>query len=72
MNKNLLNENLVRMIEEEMSKSEITSLINSKIDANLSSRDFEKKVRELAASILSEFFKTLWQRDSMWKSSIKK
>jgi hypothetical protein len=55
-----------------MSKSEIVSLINNKIDSNMSSKDFEKKIREISASIMSDLFKALWQRDSMWKSSIKK
>lgn len=67
-----LEENLIRIIEEEMSRSEISSLINSKIDSNMSSREFEAKIREIAASILSEFFKTLWQKDTLWKGSIKK
>jgi hypothetical protein len=67
-----LNENIVKIINEEMSKSEIVSLINNKIDSNMSSKDFEKKIREISASIMSDLFKALWQRDSMWKSSIKK
>ena len=39
-----LNENIVKIINEEMSKSEIVSLINNKIDSNMSSKDFEKKI----------------------------
>ena len=55
-----------------MSKSEITSLIASKIDSNMSSKDFEKKVKEITSSVINELFKLLWQRNSFWKDSIKR
>ena len=64
------NKNIYRIINEEMTKSEITSLINSKIDSNMSSKDFEKKVKEITS--ISELFKILWQRDSFWKGNIKR
>ena len=63
--------NISRIINEEMSKSEITSLISSKIDSNMSSKDFEKKVKEISASVIADLFKILWQRDSFWKNNIK-
>ena len=66
------NKNIYRLINEEMTKSEITSLINSKIDSNMSSKDFEKKVKEITSSVISELFKILWQRDSFWKGNIKR
>lgn len=65
-------EKIIKIINEEMSKSEITSLIQSKIDSNISSRDFEKKVKEITSSVINELFKTLWQRNSFWKDSIKR
>lgn len=68
----ILNEEIYRIINEEMSKNEISSLISSKIDSNMSSKEFEKKVREITSSVVSELFKILWQRDSLWKNSIKK
>lgn len=68
----VLNEEFYKIINEEMSKSEISSLISNKIDSNMSSHEFEKKVREITSSVVSELFKILWQRDSLWKNSIKK
>lgn len=67
-----LNEKIYQIINEEMSKSEITSLINSKIDSNMSSKDFEKKVKEITSSVINELFKILWQRNTFWKDSVKK
>ena len=66
-----LNEQILRsIIEEELTKSEISSLITNKIDDNLSSAAFKKKVKELASDVVSELFKILWQRNSFWKSSV--
>lgn len=54
---------------EELSKSDINSMIASKIDDKLSSHEFKKIVKNLAADVVSEMFKILWQRNSFWKSS---
>ena len=65
------NKDINRLINEEMSRSEISSLIQNKIDSNMSSKDFEKKIKEISASVLDELFKILWQRNSFWKNSVK-
>ena len=66
-----INENLVKLITEELPKSDVSSMISNSIDSKLSSRDFEKKVKEIASDVLNELFKILWQRNNMWKSSVK-
>lgn len=63
--------NIFDLVNEEMSRSEISSLISSKIDSNMSSKNFEKKVKEISASVIDELFKILWQRNSFWKNSVK-
>ena len=66
-----LDEQILRsIIEEELTKSEVSSLIANKIDDNLSSAAFKKKVKELASDVVSELFKILWQRNSFWKTSV--
>ncbi len=67
-----ITEKICQLINEEMSKSEVTSLIKSKIDSNMSSKEFEKKVKEITSSVLNELFKILWQRNSFWKDNVKK
>lgn len=66
-----INENLVRLITEELTKSEVKTMISNSIDSKLSSRDFDKKVKSLAADVLNELFKILWQRNNIWKNSVK-
>jgi hypothetical protein len=68
----MMNQNLVKLINEELSKTEIAALINKKFDEKLSSKELEKKIKALSASVLEEFFKILWQRKSFWQDSVKR
>ena len=65
-------EKLFQLITEELTKSEVNSMITNKIDSNLSSRDFKKKVKEIAVEVVDELFKILYQRNNIWKSSLKR
>lgn len=68
-----MNENemkLQQIIREELSKSDVNSMIGNKISSALSSREFKQKVKELSSEVVSELFKILWQRNNMWKSSV--
>lgn len=63
---------LQRIISEELTKSEVNSMISSKINSTLSSREFKQKVKELSSDVVNELFKLLWQRNNIWKSSVSK
>lgn len=63
-------DNLKIMIAEELTKPEINSLIKSKIDDNMNSQDFKRKVKVIVSDVINELFKILWQRNTMWKSSV--
>ena len=67
-----INKVLQKLITEEISKSEISSMISNKIDSSISYKEFEKKVKEIATSVISDLFKILWQRDSLWKNTVKR
>jgi len=60
---------MLGLLTEELTKGEVSSLIASRLGDNLNSREFKKKVSEIAADVVSELFKVLWQRNSFWKSS---
>ena len=61
------NKKINRYLIEEITKSEINSMIASKLNSNLESSDFKKKVKEITADIVSNLFKTLWQQNNIWK-----
>lgn len=58
---------LKRLIKEELSKSDVNSMISSKMD----SKEFERKVKEITTAVVSNLFKVLWQRNNLWKSAVK-
>ena len=62
----------MKKINENITKTDVNSIIQSKIEDFVKSKDLEKRVRELTSDVISEFLKALWQRDNMWKSSIRK
>ena len=63
----LINKNIVKnIIEEELSRNEVNSMITDK----MSSQEFKKKVKSIAADVVNELFKILWQRNTLWKSSV--
>ena len=47
---------------EELSKSDVSSMIDRKLSSSLDSKDFKKKVKELSAEVVNDLFKILWQR----------
>lgn len=61
---------LHKIIQEELSKTEVNSMIDKKINGSLDSNDFKKAVKKISAAVISELFKTLWQRNSTWVSTI--
>lgn len=65
-----MNKDIRTIINEELSKSDVTSMINSKFSSELDSYDFKKKVKKLAAEVLKNWTKILWQRQSFWVGSI--
>lgn len=59
-----------RIIKEEITKTEVTNLVMSKISEKLDSSAFEKKIKKMVADVVSNVFKILWQRDSSWKNAV--
>lgn len=61
---------LHKIIQEELTKTEVNSMIDKKMNSSLESNDFKKAVKKISAAVISELFKTLWQRNSTWVSTI--
>lgn len=63
------NERIYSIINEELTKSDVNSMISSRLDSEMSSREFKKKVKELSAEVINDVFRILWQRNNFWKSA---
>jgi len=66
-----LDKKIQRMVNEELTKSEVTNMIKSNISSELSSRDFKKVVRDISSDVIEDLFKSLWQNNNIWKSRVK-
>lgn len=60
-----------RNINEDITASEVRSIVNSKLDDFLKERDFEKKVNEISVKVLEKFISQLFNKRLMWTSSLK-
>lgn len=59
-----------QIINEEINKTEVESIVSNRISSAYNSRDFKKAVKEITAEVIEDLFKTLWNRSSMWKGGI--
>ena len=65
-------ENIIRtIISEELSRSDVKSIIDSQITQMYKEREFKRIVREIAVDVLDDFFHEMWRKKGFWKSSIK-
>lgn len=61
---------LYRILNEELSKADVNSMIASKLSSSYNSREFKSAVKELSADVVNELFKLLWQRNNFWKTGV--
>lgn len=59
------------MINEEISRSEIRSIVRNVFDDFIKEQKFQKKVREISTDVLQDFFKEMWYKRGFWKNSVK-
>lgn len=55
---------------EEITKSEVDSLIRGYIKDNNTSSDFKKMIKKIVSDCLMEFTKSLWNKRSFWQSEV--
>lgn len=58
-------------INEELTRAEIRSMIDSMVSDYLKERDFEKKVKEITVDVVEKFFRTMYNKRNFWKSELK-
>lgn len=67
----MISENRIReIINEEINKTEVESIVSNRISSAYNSRDFKKAVKEVTAEVIENLFRTLWNRSSTWKGGI--
>lgn len=58
-------------INEEMTKAEIRSMIDSKVSDYMKEKDFERRVREITTDAIEKFFRMMYNKRGFWKGELK-
>jgi len=58
------------IINEEISKTEVESIVSNRLSSAYNSRDFKKAVKDITADVIEDLFRTLWNRSSTWKGGV--
>ncbi len=66
----LINEEQLRSIlqEENLSKEEVTKIVRNLIKQD---KDFESRVKNVAADVVKNLFRTLWQKNGIYDHDIR-
>nr|DAD66763.1 MAG TPA: hypothetical protein [Myoviridae sp. ctPuP5] len=68
----MIDEEKIRsLVNEELTKAEVNSLINNKVDSILQSNEFKRKVKAITADVLEDLYRTMYQKKAFWQSSVK-
>ena len=68
----MIDEEKIRiLVKEELTKAEVNSLINNKVDSILQSNEFKRKVTAITADVLEDLYRTMYQKKAFWQSSVK-
>lgn len=65
-------EDLKRMVQEELSRSDVRSIINDRIAEYLKEREFEEKIKSIISDTFENYFKYMYTKRGMWKNELKK
>lgn len=67
-----LDKRMRQIVLEELSKSDVESMISKKLGNSYDSREFKKAVKKVSAEVIEDLYRTLWNRSSMWRSGVVK
>lgn len=64
-------EEILRIVNEELSKPEVKTMVDSALSSFVKDREFKREVRNLAVEVLDDFFREMWRKNGFWKNPIK-
>ena len=60
-----------RIIKEELTRQDVRSMINDKMDSFIKEREFKKEIRGIVVDVLGDFFREMLRKEGFWKNPIK-
>lgn len=68
----MVDKRLRHILNEELTKTQVETIVDDKIEKAYKKRDFEDRTRKIVADVLDDFFKNLWAKNNFWKSCLKR
>jgi hypothetical protein len=74
-----INENMIRCMVKEcvrrvktLNEDMTRGQVEDQIEDYMKTKEFEKRVHNIAVDVVSEFIESMWMKKSFWKTMIKK
>lgn len=68
----LKDKDLRKMVQEELTRADVRSIINDRIAEYLKEREFEEKIKSIISDTFENYFKYMYTKRGMWKNELKK
>lgn len=65
------NKHMKYRINEELTKADVRSIVNSELTDLLKEKEFEKRVRELTTDAMEKFFRMMYNKRGFWKGELR-
>lgn len=59
------------LTNEELSKSDVRGMIDSKVASMLDSKEFNDKIKDIITDAFENFYKSMYNKRGFWKSFMK-
>lgn len=63
--------NLKQIIREELTRQDVNSVINNKLDSYIKKSDFEKEVKRIVSDVMEKFFRMMYNKRGFWKNEVR-
>lgn len=67
-----MNHNRIKeIIKEELTKSQVNSMISDKMSSYVKKSDLDKRIKEVVADVMAKFYRAMYNKRGVWQSDIK-
>lgn len=67
---NIIEKKIREIIKEELTKSEVSSMISDKLSSYIKKYELERKVKEIVKDVMDSFFKMMYNKRGFWKNNL--
>ena len=61
---------LRKIIKEELTKSDVSSMISDRLNSYLRKSELEKDVKKIVADVMEKFYRLMYNKRGFWKNEV--